>query len=54
MERGATCAPFAKTMSELVAYAKAHPKALNYASPNTYALVATGMFSAAILLQAWR
>jgi tripartite-type tricarboxylate transporter receptor subunit TctC len=36
----------AKTLAELIAYAKANPRAVNYASPNTYALVATGMFAA--------
>src|SRR3954454_15350643 len=33
----------AKSIPELIAFAKANPKALNYASGNTYALVATGM-----------
>jgi tripartite-type tricarboxylate transporter receptor subunit TctC len=36
----------AKSIAELIAHAKANPKAVNYASPNTYALVATGMFAA--------
>jgi tripartite-type tricarboxylate transporter receptor subunit TctC len=36
----------AKSIPELIAYAKANPKALNFASPNTYALVATGVFAA--------
>jgi tripartite-type tricarboxylate transporter receptor subunit TctC len=35
----------AKTIAELIAYAKANPKALNYAAGNTYALVATAMFA---------
>ena len=35
----------AKSISELVAYAKANPKALNYPAGNTYALVATSMFA---------
>lgn len=35
----------AKSIAELVAYAKANPKALNYVSGNTYALVATAMFA---------
>ena len=35
----------AKTISELIAYAKANPGKLNYAAGNTYALVATGMFA---------
>lgn len=35
----------AKTVNELIAYAKANPKALNYAAGNTYALVATAMFA---------
>jgi tripartite-type tricarboxylate transporter receptor subunit TctC len=35
----------AKSIPELIAYAKSNPKALNYASPNTYAMVATGMFA---------
>ena len=35
----------AKSIVELIAYARANPKAINYASPNTYALVATGMFA---------
>lgn len=35
----------AKTISELVAHAKANPGKLNYAAGNTYALVATGMFA---------
>jgi tripartite-type tricarboxylate transporter receptor subunit TctC len=35
----------AKSIAELVAYAKANPKALNYAAGNTYALVATAMFA---------
>jgi tripartite-type tricarboxylate transporter receptor subunit TctC len=34
-----------KTINELIAHAKANPKALNYPAPNTYALVATGMFA---------
>jgi tripartite-type tricarboxylate transporter receptor subunit TctC len=36
----------AKTVPELIAYAKANPKVLNYAAGNTYALVATAMFAA--------
>jgi tripartite-type tricarboxylate transporter receptor subunit TctC len=35
----------AKSVAELIAYAKANPDTVNYASPNTYALVATGMFA---------
>ena len=35
-----------KTINELIAYAKANPKALNYPAGNTYALVATAMFAA--------
>ncbi|HEV7447046.1 MAG TPA: tripartite tricarboxylate transporter substrate-binding protein [Steroidobacteraceae bacterium] len=35
----------AKSIAELIAYAKANPKALNYAAGNTYALVATAMFA---------
>lgn len=35
----------AKTISELVAHAKANPGKLNYAAGNTYALVATAMFA---------
>src|SRR5262245_4565207 len=34
-----------KSIAELIAHAKANPKALNYASPNTYALVATALFA---------
>jgi tripartite-type tricarboxylate transporter receptor subunit TctC len=36
----------AKSIAELIAHAKANPKALNYAAGNTYALVATAMFAA--------
>jgi len=36
----------AKSISELVAHAKANPKALSYAAGNTYALVATALFAA--------
>jgi tripartite-type tricarboxylate transporter receptor subunit TctC len=35
----------AKSIAELVAYAKANPGKLNYAAGNTYALVATAMFA---------
>jgi putative tricarboxylic transport membrane protein len=35
----------AKSVAELIAYAKAHPKTLNYPAGNTYALVATALFS---------
>jgi tripartite-type tricarboxylate transporter receptor subunit TctC len=35
----------ARTITELIAHAKANPKALNYASPNTYALVSTALFA---------
>jgi tripartite-type tricarboxylate transporter receptor subunit TctC len=35
----------AKSIAELIAYAKANPKALNSAAGNTYALVATAMFA---------
>jgi len=34
-----------KTIPELIAYAKANPKAVNYASANTYALVSTALFA---------
>jgi tripartite-type tricarboxylate transporter receptor subunit TctC len=36
----------AKSMSELIAYAKAKPNAINYPAGNTYALVATALFAA--------
>ena len=35
----------AKSIAELIAHAKANPKALNYAAGNTYALVSTAMFA---------
>ena len=35
----------AKTIDELIAYAKANPKAINYSAGNTYALVATALFA---------
>ena len=35
----------AKSIDELIAHAKANPKALNYAAGNTYALVATALFA---------
>ena len=35
----------ARTLSELIAYAKANPKAINYVVGNTYALVSTAMFA---------
>jgi tripartite-type tricarboxylate transporter receptor subunit TctC len=35
----------AKSIAELIAHAKANPKTLNYAAGNTYALVATALFS---------
>jgi len=35
----------AKSVAELIAYAKANPNALNYASANTYALVSTALFA---------
>jgi tripartite-type tricarboxylate transporter receptor subunit TctC len=35
-----------KSVSELIAHAKANPKAINYATPNTYALAATALFAA--------
>jgi putative tricarboxylic transport membrane protein len=35
----------AKSIPELIAYAKANPGAVNYPSANTYALVATAMFA---------
>ena len=35
----------AKSVAELVAYAKASPKPLNYAAGNTYAFVSTAMFA---------
>lgn len=34
-----------KTIAEFIAHAKAHPKTINYASGNTYALVSTAMFA---------
>lgn len=34
-----------KSISELIAHAKANPKTLNYPAANTYALVATAMFA---------
>jgi tripartite-type tricarboxylate transporter receptor subunit TctC len=34
-----------KSMAELIAYAKANPKKLNYASGNTYAIIGTAMFA---------
>src|SRR3954451_23404207 len=37
----------AKSLAELVAYAKANPRTINYAAGNTYALVGTGMFATA-------
>ena len=37
----------AKSIAELVAYAKANPRKLNYAAGNTYALVASAMFASA-------
>lgn len=36
----------ANSIAELIAYAKANPKKLNYASGNTYAIVATAIFAA--------
>ena len=36
----------AKTLGELIAYAKAKPKTLNYVVGNTYALVSTALFAA--------
>ena len=36
----------ANSLAELIAYAKANPKKLNYATGNTYAIVATAMFAA--------
>jgi tripartite-type tricarboxylate transporter receptor subunit TctC len=35
----------AKSVAELITYAKANPKAINYPAGNTYALVATAMFA---------
>lgn len=35
----------AKTINELIAHAKANPKALNFAAGNTYALVSTSLFA---------
>lgn len=35
----------AKSIAELIAYAKANPKALNYVVGNTYALVSTALFA---------
>lgn len=35
----------ANSLAELIAYAKANPKQLNYATGNTYAIVATAMFA---------
>ena len=34
-----------KSVAELIAHAKTNPRAINYASPNTYALVATALFA---------
>jgi tripartite-type tricarboxylate transporter receptor subunit TctC len=36
----------ARSIAELIAHAKANPKAINYPAPNTYALVATALFAA--------
>ncbi len=36
----------AKTLIEFIAHAKAHPKALNYATGNTFAIVGTSLFAA--------
>ena len=36
----------ARSIAELIAHAKANPKALNYPAGNTYALVATALFAA--------
>lgn len=36
-----------KTLAEFIAHAKANPKALNYASGNTFAIVATSLFASA-------
>lgn len=36
----------AKNINELIAHAKANPKALNFAAGNTYALVSTSLFAA--------
>ena len=36
----------ARSIPELIAHAKANPKALNYPTPNTYALAATALFAA--------
>ncbi len=35
----------AKSIAEFIAHAKAHPKTINYAAGNTYALVSTAMFA---------
>jgi tripartite-type tricarboxylate transporter receptor subunit TctC len=35
----------ANTLGELIAYAKANPKKLNYATGNTYAIIGTAMFA---------
>jgi len=35
----------AKSLAELIAYAKANPQAISYASANTYALVSTALFA---------
>ena len=35
----------AKSIAELIAHARSNPGTLNYASPNTYAMVATAMFA---------
>src|SRR5262245_12758519 len=36
----------AKSIPELIAHAKKHPKTLNYAAGNTYAIVSTALFAA--------
>ena len=41
----------ANSLAELIAYAKANPKKLNYATGNTYAIVATAMFAASAGIQ---
>jgi len=41
----------ANSISELIAYAKANPNKLNYATGNTYAIIATAMFASNVGIQ---